>query len=100
MAQLQAVLAAAHRYQVARLLRWTEAQLCELIGAETVCSLLSMAQLYGGAELERHCLEYMNGHLDKVTSRPEFEALPSPTLVKLYKFQVGLPESKKRKRGD
>ena len=39
MAQLQAVLAAAHKYQVTRLLRWSEQQLCEHISADTVCSL-------------------------------------------------------------
>ena len=41
---------AAHRlslpWQVGRLLRWSEAQLCDLISVETVCGLLALAHLY------------------------------------------------------
>ena len=62
-AQLQAVLAAAHTYGVLRLLRWAEGQLCDKLSCEMACSLLSLAHVYGATELERNCLAFMKANV-------------------------------------
>jgi len=62
-AQLQAVLAAAHKYGVLRLLRWAEGQLCDKLSCEMACSLLSLAHVYGATELERNCLAFMKANM-------------------------------------
>ena len=84
-AQLQAVLAAAHKYQVIRLLRWCEQQLCELICCETVCSLLCTAMLYEASELESNCLSYMGDNLHEVAATATYAALPPKALVMVTK---------------
>ena len=101
MSQLQAVLAAAHKYQVTRLLRWSEAQLCELIRVETVCSLLALAHLYEGPELEEHCLHFLKANTAAVVERPEFATLPPRSLVKWNMWAAGVDpaDSRKRPRG-
>ena len=62
-AQLQAVLAAAHKYGVLRLLRWAEGQLCDKLSCEMACSPLSLAHVYGATELERNCLAFMKANM-------------------------------------
>ena len=102
MAQLQAVLAAAHKYQVTRLLRWCEQQLCEsLVSCETVCSLLGLAHVYEATELEQYCLRHMKNNMAAVAERPEFAALAPACLVKLNLHCAGVEsaESRKRKHG-
>ena len=101
MALLHAVLTAAHKYNVLRLLRWAEGQCCELLTCESVCSMLGMAQLYDASELEKNCLEYMGSHMKEVVARPEFAALDQSTLVKFQRYQAGvLDASTKRKRDE
>ena len=96
--QLQAVLAAAHKYQVTRLLRWSEAQLCDLVRVETVCSLLALAHLYEGPELEEHCLHFINSNTAAVVERPEFATLPPRSLVKFNMWAAGVDPTDSRKR--
>ena len=100
MAQLQAVLAAAHKYQVTRLLRWSEQQLCKHIGDETVCSLLALAHVYGSPELEHSCLRYVKANMAAVVQRPDFASLAPAVLVKSSMFcaGVGAAAGGKRKR--
>ena len=100
MAQLQAVLAAAHKYQVTRLLRWSEQQLCKHIGDETVCSLLALAHVYGSPELEHSCLRYVKANMAAVVQRPDFASLAPAVLVKSSMFcaGVGAATAGKRKR--
>jgi len=92
-AQLEGVLAAAHKYQVTRLLRWTEQQLCGAISDEMVCSLLGLAHLYEATELEQCCLHYMKANMTQVVKRPEFGCLMPACFVKfnLYCAGVQLP---------
>ena len=106
-AQLQAVLAAAHKYGVLRLLRWAEGQLCDKLSCEMACSLLSLAHVYGATELERNCLAFMkanmaNGegegqrrtdhsppaHMSRITPPP-----PSRAVVKRADFAALAPEA-------
>ena len=100
---LEAVLAAAHKYQVARLQRWCEQQLCGTLGVPSVCGLLQLAQLYDAAELERCCLTFMKAHQADIVQLRAFAALPSESLVRFSLFCAGVePEteaaSRKRKR--
>lgn len=106
--RLKGVLVAAHKYQVMRLLRWCERQLCQELGAGTVCELLGLAQLYGASELAECCLKWMQAHQAEVVSRPEFAALSSEALVRFNMHcagvepadKEGLSSRRKRKRGD
>eukprot|EP00316_Scyphosphaera_apsteinii_P000229 CAMPEP_0119336428 /NCGR_PEP_ID=MMETSP1333-20130426/91794_1 /TAXON_ID=418940 /ORGANISM="Scyphosphaera apsteinii, Strain RCC1455" /LENGTH=518 /DNA_ID=CAMNT_0007347229 /DNA_START=49 /DNA_END=1605 /DNA_ORIENTATION=- len=101
MAQLQAVLAVAHKYQVVRLLKWSELRLCELIDCETVCSLFGLAHMYQGTALEQCCLAFMHDKTAEVVTRPEFATLAPECLVKFNMHCAGVQpndESKKRKR--
>lgn len=104
-AQLQAVLAAAHKYGVLRLLRWAEGQLCDKLSCEMACSLLSLAHVYGATELERNCLAFMKANMANVVKRAEFAALPPEALVKFNMHCAGIEPSeeepgRKRKRDD
>jgi len=98
--RLQAVLAAAHEYQVARLLRWCEQQLCEHISGDAVCFLLQLAHQYEAAALEQNCLNFIRANMAQVVVKPEFAALPAALLVKVHMHSAGVesPESRKMKR--
>jgi len=103
--QHQAVLAAAHKYQVPRLLRWSEQQLCNGISDEMVCSLLGLAHLYEATALERNCLEYMQANMAEVVKRPEFSQLSPECLVKINLYCAGVEPAAqhvggKRRRGE
>ena len=105
MSRLAAVLAAAHKYQVARLQRWCEQQLCAMLGPSSVCGLLQLAQLYDALELERCCLKFMKARQAEIVQLREFAALPSESMLRFSLFCAGVePEteaaSRKRKRAD
>ncbi|EOD20389.1 hypothetical protein EMIHUDRAFT_117587 [Emiliania huxleyi CCMP1516] len=104
-AQLQAVLAAAHKYGVLRLLRWAEGQLCDKLSCEMACSLLSLAHVYGATELERNCLAFMKANMANVVKRADFAALAPEALVKFNMHCAGVDPAeeepgRKRKRDD
>jgi len=96
-AQLQAVLAAAHKYQVPRLLRWCEAQLCKHLSSEAVCSLLSLASLYEATELECSCLDFMKAHMADVVAQPDFAALSSACMLKFNMHVAGVGAHKRKR---
>ena len=102
MAQLQALLAVAHKYQVGRLLCWSEQQLCRLVRAESVCSLVELARVYDASELLQHCLRFMKAHQAQVVARADFAALTPQSLVRFNMFCAGVEppsdDSRKRKR--
>jgi len=95
--QLQAVLAAAHKYQVPRLLRWCEAQLCKHLSSEAVCSLLSLASLYEATELECSCLDFMKAHMADVVAQPDFAALSSACMLKFNMHVAGVGAHKRKR---
>jgi len=104
-AKLQAVLAAAHKYQVPRLQLWTEQQLCGVISCEMVCSLLGLAHVYEATALERNCLEFMAANMANVVARPDFTSLSADCLVKFNMHCAGVEPAGpsggvKRKRGE
>ncbi|EOD16296.1 hypothetical protein EMIHUDRAFT_310907 [Emiliania huxleyi CCMP1516] len=104
-AQLQAVLAAAHKYGVLRLLRWAEGQLCHKLSCEMACSLLSLAHVYGATELERNCLAFMKANMAQVVKRADFAALAPEAFVKFNMHCAGVDPAeeepgRKRKRAE
>mmetsp|Transcript_25602 Transcript_25602/g.83936 ORF Transcript_25602/g.83936 Transcript_25602/m.83936 type:complete len:307 (-) Transcript_25602:264-1184(-) len=104
-AQLQAVLAVAHKYGVLRLLRWAEGQLCDKLSCEMACSLLSLAHVYGATELERNCLAFMKANMAQVVKRADFAALAPEALVKFHMHCAGVDPAeeepgRKRKRDE
>ena len=84
-----------------RLLRWSEQQLCKHVVEETVCSLLSLAHVYGSPELEHSCLRFVKANMAAVVQRPDFASLAPALLVKSSMFcaGVGAAPGGKRKRG-
>ena len=58
-AVLQRMLAARHKYQLARLRLWCEQQLCECIDVDGACDVLRQAHLYEAKQLEAACLEFV-----------------------------------------
>jgi len=102
-AQLQALLAAAHKYQVLRLLRWVEAQLCSGLSIEVASSFLALAHTYEAAQLETHCLNFIKAHMAQVCARADFGSLSHACLVKLNMHCAGVDPAtgtcNKRKRG-
>jgi len=102
---LSDVLAASHKYQVTRLLRWCEKRLCQQINLDTACSLLAFALLYGAEELLARCLKFMKAHQADVVVREDFASLSNDPLVAFHKHCAGvelspLDISRKRKRAD
>jgi hypothetical protein len=69
---LQSLLAASHKYQVARLQSWCEQQLCECISAEDVCSILCQAHLHEAKSLEQFCLVFIKDEIEKVAKTQGF----------------------------
>ena len=104
MARLRALLAAAHRYQVTRLLRWCEQQLCKHLDQPSVCELLELSLLYEAVELQAACLKYIKAHMAEVVKLAEFATLSSSALVRVHMHVAGVepPEThgRKRKRGE
>jgi len=102
-AQLQAVLAAAHKYQAKRLLRWCEQQLCKHLDLDSVLSLLELAHLYEASALQARCLAFMKGNQVAVVKLPDFAALSNELLVRFHLHCAGVKPAeesgRKRKRG-
>ena len=100
---LRALLSVAHMYQVVRLLRWCERQLCKYLRRVSVCELLEVSMLYEATELQICCLEFMQAHAADVVKAPEFARLSSEALVLYHMHCVGLKPleaTRKRKRRD
>ena len=74
-AVLQRMLAAGHKYQLARLRLWCEQQLCECIDVDGVCEVLCQAHLYEAKELESACLDFVKTNMAAVAVTPGFLGL-------------------------
>jgi speckle-type POZ protein len=102
MGRLRTLLAAAHRYQLFRLLRWCEQQLCEILEGETVCELLELALLYEASSLEGRCLKHLRARMSEVVQQPAFRALSREALVRVHMHCAGVNPAelsgRKRKR--
>ena len=100
--RLRTLLAAAHRYQLFRLLRWCEQQLCEILEGETVCELLELALLYEASSLEGRCLKHLRARMSEVVQQPAFRALSREALVRVHMHCAGVNPAelsgRKRKR--
>ena len=57
--RLQALLAVSHKYEVTRLLRWCESQLCDQLSNSEVISILCQAHLLEARHLEKACLAFI-----------------------------------------
>ena len=113
-AVLQRMLAASHKYQLARLRLWCEQQLCECIDVAEVCGVLCQAHLYEAKELEAVCLDFVRARLEQVVVTDGFIGLSSDWPEVALKIQlhtagvsgerakgaVEQAETRKRKRGD
>ena len=99
-AVLQRMLAAGHKYQLARLRLWCEQQLCECIDVDGVCDVLRHAHLYEAKELEAACLEFAKANMSAVAVTPGFinlsEECPAVQL-KINLHIAGIPEDRATK---
>mmetsp|Transcript_64032 Transcript_64032/g.111557 ORF Transcript_64032/g.111557 Transcript_64032/m.111557 type:complete len:515 (-) Transcript_64032:160-1704(-) len=88
---LQDVLFVSHKYQISRLSAWCQRQLCDLVSATEVCSLLQQAHLLDATVLQEVCLKYIKSNMEKVVSTSEFAKVTSewPELL----LKIGLSAS-------
>jgi speckle-type POZ protein len=97
MHQLQSLLQAAHRYQIHRLQRWCEQQLCGHVQLDSVCTMYHLAHQVSADKLEHICLDYMRQHFAELaltSSYLEF-GVRCPTLIlKFTRYLSGMPLSK------
>merc|ERR1712083_813673 len=75
MSLLQGVLALSHRYQVTRLRKWCEQQLCQSLSTSDVCTVLCQAHLYQARQLEESCLRFIQAHKAAVVVTEAFGRL-------------------------
>jgi speckle-type POZ protein len=97
MHQLQSLLQAAHRYQIHRLQRWCEQQLCGHVQMESVCTMYQLAHQVSAGKLEHVCLEYMTQHFVELaasSSYLEFGASSPALVLKFTRYLSGIPLSK------
>ena len=102
-AKLEAVLAAAHKYQVARLLAWCEQQLCTTLELPSACALLSLSLLYDATQLTHTCLAFMKAHHAEVVKLDAFGTLPHEAMLRFNMHLAGVDPAeagggRKRKR--
>ena len=99
-AVLQRMLAASHKYQLARLRLWCEQQLCECIDVDGACDVLRQAHLYEAKQLEAACLEFAKANMSAVAVTPGFinlsEECPAVQL-KINLHIAGIPEDRATK---
>ena len=113
-AVLQRMLAASHKYQLARLRLWCEQQLRECIDVDGACDVLRQAHLYEAKQLEAACLDFVKANMAAVAVTPGFISLSDecPAVqLKINLHTAGVPEdrataaveaqsSRKRRRTD
>ena len=99
-AVLQRMLAASHKYQLARLRLWCEQQLCECIDVDGACDVLRQAHLYEAKQLEAACLNFVKANMAAVAVTPGFinlsEECPAVQL-KINLHIAGVPEDRATK---
>ena len=99
-AVLQRMLAAGHKYQLARLRLWCEQQLCECIDVDGACDVLRQAHLYEAKQLEAACLNFVKANMAAVAVTPGFinlsEECPAVQL-KINLHIAGVPEDRATK---
>ena len=99
-AVLQRMLAASHKYQLARLRLWCEQQLCECIDVDGACDVLRQAHLYEAKQLEAACLDFAKANMAAVAVTPGFinlsEECPAVQL-KINLHIAGVPEDRATK---
>ena len=96
-AVLPRMLAAGHKYQLARLRLWCEQQLCECIDVDGVCDVLRHAHLYEAKELEAACLDFVTANMAAVAVTPGFISLSDecPAVqLKINLHTAGVPEDR------
>jgi len=94
--QMEALWAVSHKYQVVRLQRWCEAQLCKQLSTEQVCSVLRQAHVFEAAQLEKACLSYVRDNIAEVLKLQAYTDLISkwPEIaLKIQLFSTGVPET-------
>ncbi|CAE7478543.1 BPM6 [Symbiodinium sp. CCMP2456] len=94
--QMEALWAVSHKYQVERLQRWCEAQLCNQLSAERVCSVLRQAHVFEATQLEKVCLAYIKDNFAEVLKLQAYSDLMSKwpeVALKVQLFSTGVPES-------
>ncbi|CAE7253634.1 XRN1 [Symbiodinium sp. CCMP2592] len=94
--QMEALWAVSHKYQVVRLQRWCEAQLCKQLSKEQVCSVLRQAHIFEATQLEKACLSYVRENLAEVLKLEAYTDLISkwPEIaLKIQLFSTGVPEA-------
>ena len=75
LAPMLALLAEGHKYQVTRLQRWCEQQLCDRLSAPQLCGILKQAHLFQAEQLEHACLSYLRDHMTEVAILPAYGEL-------------------------
>lgn len=96
MSFLQSMLAVSHKYQILRLQRWCEQQLCQGINVMDVCSVLCQAHLYEARQLEETSLVFIKENMDKVVITPAFGSLGREwpeVMLKINVFVAGVSAS-------
>jgi len=88
---LQGVLSVSHKYQVSRLARWCEQQLCGLISVESVCTFWLQGHLHEAKGLEETCLAYIKHNMDRVASTAGFAKVSSAWPQLLLKLSILSP---------
>ncbi|CAE7824841.1 BPM2 [Symbiodinium sp. KB8] len=93
---MEALWAVSHKYQVERLQRWCEAQLCKQLSAEQVCSVLRQAHVFEAVQLEKACLSYIKDHATEVLKLEAYADLISTwpeVAMKIHLFSTGVPDA-------
>ncbi|CAE7253597.1 BPM6 [Symbiodinium sp. CCMP2592] len=94
--QMEALWAVSHKYQVERLQRWCEAQLCKQLSAERVCDILRQAHVFEATQLEKACLSYIKENCEQVLRLQAYSSLMSKwpeVALKIHLFTAGVSES-------
>ncbi|CAE7207451.1 BPM3 [Symbiodinium sp. CCMP2456] len=94
-ARLQALLAVSHKYEVTRLLRWCESQLCDQLSNSEVSGILCQAHLLEAGHLEKACLAFIKEHMVDVIKLPAFAELMRQwpdIMLRIGLFSAGVPD--------
>ncbi|CAE7253715.1 BPM6 [Symbiodinium sp. CCMP2592] len=93
---MEALWTVSHKYQVERLQRWCEAQLCKQLSSERVCSILRQAHVFEATQLEKVCLSYIKDNFAEVLKLQAYSDLMSKwpeVALKVQLFSTGVSES-------
>lgn len=92
----QNLLAVSHKYQVSRLQRWCEQQLCKFLSVNEACSILCQAHLHEAKHLEQVCLAFIKTHVGAVVATPAFGRLTRTwpeVMLKINMHLAGISEN-------